>query len=164
MRLSPSPPAEGSSAVMPSGLDWESRPPFKGNNDDLRALALRLCAEFADDEIDQSSRLARLLPHFVDAWPVVRGAEPGLTFDGANNPYVRDPDERMRYDRVMVRGLRPARIEMLGEPDLSLQPPEEHPVPSDHLGLLDDRRPGARRREAGARVPHRPAKGDRAGG
>ena len=84
----------------------------------------------------ENARLGALLPRFVDAWHAVRGAAtPGLTFDGASNPHVRDAGERMRYDRVMVRGMRPVQIEMLGVPDLSL-PPEDHPVPSDHFGLL----------------------------
>merc|ERR1719498_256884 len=83
----------------------------------------------------ENSALRWLLPQFTDVWPAVRGAEPGLTFDGANNPYVRDAEERMRYDRVMAKGLRPAQIDLLGEPDLSL-PPEDHPVPSDHFGLF----------------------------
>ena len=37
--LSGSPPAEGSSAVMPSCLDLDDRPLFAGSDDDLRALA-----------------------------------------------------------------------------------------------------------------------------
>ena len=57
----------------------------------------------------------------------MRGAELGLTFDGAINPYVQDPGERMRYDRVMAKGLRPVHIEMLGEiapqPDYSFEEP-----------------------------------------
>lgn len=107
---------------------------------DFNFDATRTWGEWRDEDMArkphklENAGLARLLPHFVDAWPAVRGAEPGLTFDGANNPYVRDPGERMRYDRVMARGLRPVRIELLGEPDLSL-PAEENPVPSDHFGL-----------------------------
>ena len=79
----------------------------------------------------ENDALPRILPHFVDAWPVLRGAEPGFTFDGAINPYVRDPGERMRYDRVMAKGLRPEQIEMLGK-----EREEAQPVPSDHFGLF----------------------------
>lgn len=125
-------------AVAARALGGAARAVLMG---DFNFDATRTWGEWRDEDMArkphelENAGLARVLPHFIDAWPAVRGAEPGLTFDGANNPYVRDPDERMRYDRVLARGLRPARIEILGEPDLSLQPPEEHPVPSDHFGL-----------------------------
>lgn len=59
--------------------------------------------------------LADRLPDYVDAWPALRGDDdPGHTFDGAANPYVSDPQERMRYDRVMLKGVQPTSIRMLG--------------------------------------------------
>ena len=77
--------------------------------------------------------LLECLPEYVDAWPCVRGTDaPGHTFDGATNPHVADPDECMRYDRVMLRRLAPLSIDMLGA-----RAGEATTVvtPSDHYGL-----------------------------
>ena len=79
---------------------------------------------------------------------MLRGAEPGFTFDGAINPYVRDPGERMRYDRVMAKGLRPEQIEMLGK-----EREEAQPVPSDHFGLFATLVPSAASPTARAQTP-----------
>ena len=63
----------------------------------------------------ENAVLAERLPGYVDAWPAVRGvADLGHTFDGATNPHVRDADECMRYDRVMLRNLRPRSVRLLG--------------------------------------------------
>ena len=51
---------------------------------------------------------------YVDAWPALRPGEAGLTFDGGINPHVSDGQECMRYDRVMVRGMTPESIDLLG--------------------------------------------------
>jgi len=89
--------------------------------------------------------LGAFLPSYVDAWPALRPGERGHTFDGASCPYVADPEERMRYDRVMVRGMAPAAIAMLGtrpppparEPNTAVAVGAEaaEVVPSDHYGL-----------------------------
>lgn len=104
--------------------------------------------------------LARVLGEsYVDVWPAVHEPiEPGLTFDGAINPHIADGEERMRYDRVMVRGLVPRSMELLGAaaarehhrrrcelqkatPAVSAEVAEldssmpEIVVPSDHFGL-----------------------------
>ena len=75
----------------------------------------------------ENAVLGRVLGEgYVDAWPALRPEEPGHTFDGEANPHVADPEERMRYDRVMVRGVAPVSIKMLG---VGAEPP------SDHYGL-----------------------------
>lgn len=83
----------------------------------------------------ENAVLAERLPDYVDAWPRLRGPDdPGHTFDGASNPHVADADERMRYDRVLLRGLVPESIEMLGTRAAS-EGKQEPLVPSDHYGL-----------------------------
>ena len=120
---------------------------------DFNFDATRTWGEWRDGGVARSpgalenDALPRLLPHFVDAWPVVRGAEPGFTFDGATNPYAHDPGERMRYDRVMAKGLRPEHIEMLGNGG------EAQPVPSDHFGLFATLVPSAASPKARAQTP-----------
>jgi len=52
----------------------------------------------------ENSVLARRTPKFVDTWAALRPSEPGKTFDGQSNPVcVHDRDERMRYDRIMLK-------------------------------------------------------------
>ena len=100
--------------------------------------------------------LARTLPDWVDTWAALRNGEEGKTFDGRTNSACRDAEERMRYDRLMLKSAaRPspggswwqrltqrragaawvaAGIEMVGtEPinDMGLKP-------SDHYGLVLD--------------------------
>lgn len=76
----------------------------------------------------ENAALPTLLPGYVDAWAALRPDELGYTFDGAANPHVRDREERMRYDRVLVSpGLEPTAVAMLGTEALL--------VPSDHFGL-----------------------------
>merc|ERR1711974_119613 len=66
------------------------------------------------DEPIENGVLAEVLPDFVDAWPMVRSDE-GFTFDGLANPAcIPDLDERVRYDRVIVRGLLPNAATLLG--------------------------------------------------
>lgn len=77
--------------------------------------------------------LQEVLPDFVDA-------AGGLTFDGETNPLlVKDPGERMRYDRLMVSAVRGSRLRasgaaLLGTEDISA----DGVKPSDHNGLLVD--------------------------
>ena len=59
--------------------------------------------------------LGKVLPEYTDCWSVLRPTEAGHTFDGSSNPHVHDAQERMRYDRVLVRGMAPVAISMLGE-------------------------------------------------
>lgn len=84
----------------------------------------------------ENAVLAAVVPDFVDAWPALRPRDPGLTFDGSCNPHVRDADERMRYDRVLARGMRPTDASVLG----TTSPPvvEGGLLPSDHFGLRVD--------------------------
>ena len=92
----------------------------------------------------ENAVLARVLGgDYVDAWPAVRPEDPGITFDGAVNPYVADCEERMRYDRVMVKGFVPRSVDLLGLPYEDGTVPEVSSgtgtrvpvVPSDHFGL-----------------------------
>ena len=70
---------------------------------------------------------------WLDTWPALYPAEPGLTFDGSTNPHVSDHCERMRYDRVMAAGLQPCEAALLGT-----SPSVAGIVPSDHYGLRVD--------------------------
>lgn len=101
------------------------------------------------------------LPGWLDTWPTLMGVEdPGYTFDGATNPAcVRDRQEQMRYDRVMVKHcgvLAPSSICMIGTDPVSPSMAETLPrcdkqalgpgllqmlKPSDHYGLLARLRP-----------------------
>lgn len=95
------------------------------------------------------------LPGWVDTWPALMGDEDhGYTFDGASNPAcVRDRQEQMRYDRVMIKpsgGLAPLSICMVGTAPISpalvetlsrsakleLADRTQMLKPSDHYGLL----------------------------
>jgi len=81
--------------------------------------------------------LTEVLPDYVDAWPAVHGDGEGITFDGAANPLcVSDGDERMRYDRVMVRrgGLRLEAAALLGTAPIN----DAGVRPSDHFGVQVD--------------------------
>mmetsp|Transcript_5886 Transcript_5886/g.10112 ORF Transcript_5886/g.10112 Transcript_5886/m.10112 type:complete len:402 (+) Transcript_5886:2-1207(+) len=89
----------------------------------------------------ENTVLAEAMPQWVDAWPYLKGDDPGLTFDGATNPCARDKKERMRYDRIMVRmnsdegeklRLEPRGIEMIGTEAID----QTGLKASDHYGLL----------------------------
>jgi len=94
----------------------------------------------------ENTALKTVLPQFSDAWPTLYPNERGLTFDGERNPYVRDSGERMRYDRVMVRGPTPLRAQLLGvmlgddgvEARTLGASTEGNVVPSDHYGVCVD--------------------------
>jgi len=114
------------------------------SNDEQYAGPVRQAAGALENDV-----LAQRLPGYVDAWPTVHGPlELGHTFDGARNPHVRDPEEQMRYDRVMTRGATPLSITLLGTAvdrasgdggeSTSTNDCESHyasVVPSDHYGL-----------------------------
>jgi len=84
--------------------------------------------------------LNEVLPDWVDVWPAVHSTEPGITFDGATNPHVRNRNEIMRYDRIMVRrgagALVPQAARLLGTSQTTASPLGL--LPSDHYGLLVD--------------------------
>lgn len=84
----------------------------------------------------ENAVLAKVLPSWIDAWPVIKGLDdPGFTFDGATNPKcVRDRQEQMRYDRIMVKGdcqNALSSISMLGQSTIN----DWGLKPSDHYGL-----------------------------
>ena len=118
--------------------DWRAVPPRplrpKGDNDsdeeEAYAGPLRREVEL------ENSVLGRTLPGYLDVWHALNPAMPGHTFDGGRNPYVADPDEQMRYDRVMARGMVPQQIEMLGMGGGAHGEGVDVLVPSDHYGLF----------------------------
>jgi len=80
------------------------------------------------------------LPGHLDCWREVHPQEPGYTFDGHANPVnCRDPEERMRYDRVMasVAGFMPKAVTLLGTEAIE-EARDWGLRPSDHFGLLVD--------------------------
>ena len=84
----------------------------------------------------ENSVLHELLPAFTDSWVALRAGshEDYYTFDGAHNPHVNDEGERMRYDRVMCKGLAPSQFALLGTPAQGTV------VPSDHYGVCVEAR------------------------
>lgn len=99
--------------------------------------------------------LAAELPDWIDTWPALMGEEDhGYTFDGTNNPAcVRDPQEQMRYDHIMIKpsgSLEPLNICMVGttpidptlvetldrSAKLELADRVHMLKPSDHYGVL----------------------------
>ena len=98
------------------------RPSRPWADDDDYAGPVKIAAAALENDV-----LGRALPGYVDAWPALRGNEPGHTFDGETNPHVADADECMRYDRVMSRGAEVLTIRMLGV--------RGEASPSDHYGL-----------------------------
>jgi len=80
------------------------------------------------------------LPGHLDCWREVNPQEPGYTFDGKANPInCHDPEECMRYDRVManVAGFMPKAATLLGTD--ALEEAQDWGLrPSDHFGLLVD--------------------------
>lgn len=79
--------------------------------------------------------LEEVLPEFCDTWKLLFPDDYGYTFDGADNHVcINDPDERMRYDRVLCKGAKPTQITRLG-----LDPINEWGLKaSDHYGLCAD--------------------------
>ena len=90
-------------------------------------------------------------PAWIDAWAALRPSEPGYTFDSVRNGVIGARFERMRYDRVMVRGLAPAAIRMVGterlatgsapeEGDGAVAPPPPPPQAAPALGTPPQQR------------------------
>eukprot|EP00933_Yihiella_yeosuensis_P057751 TRINITY_DN57794_c0_g1_i1.p1 TRINITY_DN57794_c0_g1~~TRINITY_DN57794_c0_g1_i1.p1 ORF type:complete len:325 (-),score=62.66 TRINITY_DN57794_c0_g1_i1:49-1023(-) len=93
------------------------------------------------DELENEV-LKEILPDFLDVWPAVSKFQPdnraepeGFTFDGFLNPQcVPNPLERMRYDRIMVRNLRPLEAKLLGKASIN----NWGLCASDHFGVIAD--------------------------
>ena len=104
--------------------------------------------------------LQKEMPDFIDSWAFLThrndasegyctkvledDVDPGYTFDGFSYPrYIKDVDERMRYDRVMAKGLIPKSIEVVGKEQICLFPKTKAMTTrkiriSDHFGLLTE--------------------------
>lgn len=95
----------------------------------------RLSAPARKPEDLENRVLQEVLPAFVDVWPAVN-TEVGYTFDGLVNPRCcHDVDERMRYDRIMVRGsVAPFAASLLGTKAIN----HSGIMPSDHFGVMAD--------------------------
>jgi len=95
----------------------------------------RPAPKYGPDELE-NAKMKRTLVGYEDAWEALHGSDdPGYTFDGETNPAcIRNRAERMRYDRVMVRGLRPRTVRLLGLTAID----ESGIKPSDHYGLVVD--------------------------
>lgn len=81
--------------------------------------------------------LAEVMPSFGDQWAVLRPSERGATFDGStNSACVRDSQEVMRYDRIMLKQGSWAgnAIQMIGTEGFE----DNLYKPSDHYGLMID--------------------------
>lgn len=73
----------------------------------------------------------------LDVWRALRPDEPGWTYEPLRNPIAALTSSSQlpaRLDRVLVRGLRPTSIGLVG--DRPLPPPDEGLAPSDHSGLV----------------------------
>ena len=116
--------------------DWVKRPPME-----LENIVLQ---KEMPDFIDSWA----FLTHRNDAsdgycWKVLEDdVDPGYTFDGvSNSKYIKDVNERMRYDRVMAKGLIPKSIEVVGKEIIclftGLKPSRKIKI-SDHYGLLTE--------------------------
>mmetsp|Transcript_36447 Transcript_36447/g.48848 ORF Transcript_36447/g.48848 Transcript_36447/m.48848 type:complete len:326 (-) Transcript_36447:1525-2502(-) len=88
----------------------------------------------------ENNVLKKELPCWADAWPTLKGGpedngDPGLTFDGATNPVcVRNKNERMRYDRIMVKespSITLGNISLIGTEPMD----DTNIKPSDHYGI-----------------------------
>ena len=95
--------------------------------------------------------LKKELPDFDDTWDKLKETaieedendiEQGYTFDGvSNSKYIKEVNEQMRYDRVMVRGMIPKSIEVVGKeqiciPQIDSSGKDLEIKISDHYGLL----------------------------
>ncbi len=90
---------------------------------------------FADGREPETAHLPDGL---LDPWPLLRPGEPGLTWDPARNPSAereRWPgDEAGRFDRILVRGLEPCSVAMLGTARARAAVRWTR-LPSDHFGV-----------------------------
>lgn len=82
---------------------------------------------------DGAPEAASLDPDFLDAWTASQGESPGYTRDTIANPMARfgREEKQDRLDRILLRGLRPSAITLLGQQSL-----REGLFASDHFGLL----------------------------
>ena len=116
--------------------DWVERPPMELENNVLQ----------------------KEMPDFIDSWAFLKhrndasegycykvlenDVDPGYTFDGvSNSKYIKDVNERMRYDRVMAKGLIPKSIEVVGKELICLFTGSKDTRKikiSDHYGLLTE--------------------------
>ena len=115
--------------------DWRVRKPCK--------LAEDFGGQASCSRPLENDMLQTLLPEYVDTWPALHADDnDGITFDGATNPYVTNSHERMRYDRILVRGMAPSRMVLLGRPTMTKDNEaaggSSEIVPSDHYGLCVD--------------------------
>jgi len=116
--------------------DWREIPPrpqrpqCDSAGDDEYAGPVRQPTPELENEV-----LDTWLNGYTDAWPALRPDEAGHTFDGATNPHIPDAQERMRYDRVMVRGMVAKEITMLGTLSAAAPENDDASPPSDHYGL-----------------------------
>jgi tyrosyl-DNA phosphodiesterase 2 len=90
-------------------------------------------------EAEQSQVEAR----FRDLWAELRGDEPGLTEDTANNPMRllhKGKEKQVRFDRILLRssdpGWAPQSIRLIGTDPISPDLPDV--FPSDHFGLCGE--------------------------
>jgi len=100
--------------------------------------------------------LQKEMPDFIDSWAFLKhrndvsegycwavlenDVDPGYTIDGvSNSKYIKNINKRMRYDRVMAKGLIPKSIEVVGKEVIGLftgSKPTRKIKISDHYGLL----------------------------
>src|SRR5262249_49690990 len=92
-----------------------------------------------------ADEFAELLPAYgyVDAWPLLKPAEPGFTFDPARNPLAAAltlTGQSGRFDRALLSGsrLQPAAVGLFGQ-----EPLAANLCASDHYGLRCVLRPAA---------------------
>ena len=118
--------------------DWVKRPPMELENIVLQKEMPDFIDSWAfltprNDESEYLRYCGKVLEDDVD---------PGYTFDGvSNSKYIKDVNERMRYDRVMAKGLIPKSIEVVGKKFICLSPNSKMRKKikiSDHYGLLTD--------------------------
>ena len=118
--------------------DWVKRPPMELENIVLQKEMPDFIDSWAfltprNDESEYLRYCGKVLEDDVD---------PGYTFDGvSNSKYIKDVNERMRYDRVMAKGLIPKSIEVVGKKFVCLSPNSKMRKKikiSDHYGLLTE--------------------------
>lgn len=88
------------------------------------------------EQLENTLTLKKALPGWIDAWGTLYGNEdPGYTFDGKiNRPAIQDTLERMRYDRVMLKNVKPVAAKLLGTKPIN----NLGMRPSDHFGVEID--------------------------
>ena len=102
--------------------------------------------------------LQKEMPDYIDSWAFLKhrndesegycwnvlenDVDPGYTIDGvSNSKYIKHVNKRMRYDRVMAKGLIPKSIEVVGKEVICLFTGSKDTRKikiSDHYGLLTE--------------------------